>query len=62
MLVVVTKGVKKNLDVILAAIAALEVRRMVYLPVRIQFHHFVMYVHKEFICSYWLMLVYYGGV
>ena len=57
MLVVVDKGVEMNLDIVLAAIAALEVRRMVCLSVHIEFHHFAMCLRNEFLCSNWLMLV-----
>ena len=46
---VVTKGVKKNFDVVLVAIAALEIRMLVCLSVRNEFHHFAMSVRNEFI-------------
>ena len=51
MLVVVSQIVKKNFDVVLAAIAALEVRMLVYLSVRNKFHYFTMSVRNEFTCS-----------
>ena len=43
MLVVVTKGLKKNCDVVLAAIAPPEVLN--------KFHYFAMSVHNKFIYS-----------
>ena len=51
MIVFVTKSVKKNFDVVLVAIAALEVRMLVCLSVRNEFHHFAMSIRNEFICS-----------
>ena len=42
MLVVVTTGVKKNFDIVLAAIATLEVRMLVCLSVLNEFHFFAM--------------------
>ena len=53
MLVVVTKGVKKNFDVVLAAIVALEVRRSVCLFAS----RSTIWVCNEFICLYVYMLV-----
>ena len=50
-------GVKKNIDVILSAIAALEDRMLVYLSGRNQFQHFAMSVRNEFMCSNRLMFV-----
>ena len=46
MLVVVTNDVVKDYDVVLAAIAALKVRMLVYLSVRNEFHHFAISVHN----------------
>ena len=57
MIVVVTKGVKKNLDVVLAAIAALEVRRLVCFSVPNDFHHLALLARNKFICSNRLMFV-----
>ena len=57
MIVVVNKGVKKNFDVVLDAIAALDVRMLVCLSVRNEFYHFATSVRNEFICSNWLILV-----
>ena len=59
MIVVVTKDVEKNFDVVLVAIAALKVRMLVCLSVRNEFHHFAMSVRNEFICSNRLMFVMY---
>ena len=60
--VVVTKGVKKNFDVVLAEIAALEIRMLVCLSfcneyyhfamsVRNEYYHFALSVRNQFICS-----------
>ena len=57
MIVVVTKGVKKNFDVVLVGIAALEVRMLVCLSVCNEFHKFAMSVCNEFICSNGLIFV-----
>ena len=57
MIVVVTKGVKKNFDVVLAAIAALEVRMLVYLSVHKEFYHFAMSVLNSFLCTIRLKFV-----
>ena len=57
MIIFVTKGVKRNFDVVLVTIAALEVRMLVCLSVRNEFHHFSTSVHNEFICSNRLMFV-----
>ena len=57
MIVVVTKGVKKNFDVVLVATAALEVKMLVCWCVRNEFHHFAMSVRNTFICSNRLMFV-----
>ena len=46
MIVVVTKGVKKNFDVVLVAIAAPEVRMLVCLSVCNEFHNFAMSVDR----------------
>ena len=57
MIVVATKDVVENSDVVLAAMAALEVRMLVCLAVRNNFRHFTMSVHNEFIRSNRLMSV-----
>ena len=57
MLVVATKGVQKNFDVVLAALAALEVKMLFCLSVFNEFHHFAMSVRNEFIFSHNLMFV-----
>ena len=46
MLVVCTKDIVKAFDVVLAAIAALEVRMLVCLSVHNEFHHFAMSVRN----------------
>ena len=56
MIVVVTKGVKKNFDVLVVK-AALEVRMLVCLSVCNEFHKFAMSVCNEFICSNGLIFV-----
>ena len=50
MLVIVTKDVVKDFDVVLAVIAALEVR-MLFFFVRNKFDHFALFVFNEFTCS-----------
>ena len=50
MLVVVIKGAKKSFDVVLAAIAALEIRMLVYLSIRNEFKPFAISVCNEFMC------------
>ena len=57
MIVDVSKGVKKNFDVVLVEIAALEVRMLVCFFVRDEFHHLALFVRKEFICSNRLIFV-----
>ena len=57
MIVVVTKGVKRNFDVVLVTIVALEVRMLVCLSVRNEFHHFAMSGRNEFRCLNRLMFV-----
>ena len=52
------KGTKKNFDVVLAAIAASEVRIMVCLSVRNRFHLFAISVRNEFICSKMVIFCY----
>ena len=54
---IVVQDVKKNFDVVLVAIAALEVRMLVCLSVLNEVHHFAMSVHKEIICPNRLMFV-----
>ena len=50
MLVVVTKDVAENSDVVLAPITALEFRMLVCFSVCNEFHHFTRSVCNEFIC------------
>ena len=50
MFVVVATGVKKYFDVVLAAIATLEVRMLVCLSVLNEFQFFAMSIRNEFIC------------
>ena len=57
MLVVFTKGAKRKFDVVLATIAAPEVRIMVCLSVRNEVQHFAMSARNEHICSNRLMFV-----
>ena len=59
MIVVTTKNIAEDSDVVLAAIATLEVRMLVYFSVHNEFHHFAMSVRNEFICSNRLMFVMY---
>ena len=48
----------KKFDVVLGAHVALEVRMLVYLSVRNEFHHFVMSVRNKFVCSNRLTLMF----
>ena len=57
MFVVVSKSVKNNVNVALAAMADLEVRMLVCLSVRNECHHFALSVRNEVICSNRLMFV-----
>ena len=57
MLVVVTKDVVKNSDVVLAPITALEFRMLVSFSVHNKFHHFARSVCNDFICSKRLVLL-----
>ena len=54
-IVVSTKDVVKNSDVVLAPITALEFRMLFCFSVRNEFHHFARSVCNEFICPNRLM-------
>jgi len=57
MLVVISKFVVEDSDVVLATIAALKVRILVGFSVSNKFHQFTVSVRNEFVCSNRLMFV-----